>query len=79
MMWASGSYSGWLWLYGLVSVGALVVLIVWTVRVLRNSQGPSPVDPQPSAARLLLDGQLARGEITAEQHRERVRALGEQP
>lgn len=79
MMWASESYSGWLWLYGLVSVGALVVLIVWTARVLRDNEGPSPVDPQPSAARLLLDDQLARGELTAEQYRERVRALGEQP
>ena len=79
MMWASESYSGWLWLYGLVSVGALVVLIVWTARVLRNTEGPSPVDPPPSAARQLLDGQLARGELTAEQHREQVRALGEQP
>ena len=78
MMWGYGVHPVWLWLYGLVAVAAVVVLIVWTVRVLRD--GPSsPVGPRRSDARRILDERYARGELTTEQYREQVRELGEQP
>lgn len=76
MMWGYGMNPVWFWLYGLLSVAAVVVLIVWTVRVLRN--GPSsPVGPRRSEARRILDERYARGELTTEQYREQVAELGE--
>jgi putative membrane protein len=80
MMWGDGVNPAWLWLYGLLSLGAVVVLIVWTVRYFRNdSDSSSPVGPRPSDARRILDERFARGELTAEQYRQQVTELGEQP
>lgn len=78
MMWGNGVNPAWLWLYGLLSLGAVVVLIVWTVRYFRNDSS-SPVGPRTSDARRILDERYARGELTAEQYRQQVTELGEQP
>jgi putative membrane protein len=77
MMWGYGMNPGWLWLYGLLSLAAVVVLIVWTVRVFRNDSNDS-VGPRRSDARRLLDDRYARGELTTEQYREQVAELGEE-
>ncbi|POH62925.1 hypothetical protein C3B59_11195 [Cryobacterium zongtaii] len=78
MMWGYGMNPGWLWLYGLLSLGAVVLLIVWTVRVFRDDSA-GPVGPRRSDARRILDERYARGELTAEQYRQQVTELGEQP
>lgn len=78
MMWGYGMHPGWMWLYGLLSVAALVVVIVWTVRVFRNDSS-SPVGPRRSDARRILDERYARGELTTDQYRDQVAELGEQP
>ncbi|ASD23454.1 putative membrane protein [Cryobacterium sp. MP_3.1] len=78
MMWGYGMNPAWLWLYGLLSLGAVVLLIVWTVRVFRDDS-PGPVGPRRSNARRILDERYARGELTAEQYRQQVTELGEQP
>ena len=77
MMWGNGMNPAWLWLYGLLSLAAVVVLIVWTVRVFRNDSNDS-VGPRRSDARRLLDDRYARGELTTEQYREQVAELGEE-
>jgi len=84
MMWGYGMNPAWLWLYGLLSLAAVVVLIVWTVRIFRtDSAGPAgppgpggPVAPR-SDARRILDERYARGELSTEQYNEQVRSLGE--
>jgi putative membrane protein len=78
MMWGYGMNPVWLWLYGLLSLAAVVVLIVWTVRVLRDD-AHSPVGPRRSAARRALDTKYKRGELTDEQYRDQIAELGEQP
>jgi len=77
MMWGYGMNPAWFWLYGLLSLAAIVLLIVWTVRVFRDdSSGPGP---RRSDARRILDERYARGELTAEQYRQQVTELGERP
>lgn len=78
MMWVPGMNPAWMWLYGALSLVAVVVLIVWTVRVLRDGSA-SPVGPRRSDARRILDDRYARGELSTEQYREQIAALGEQP
>ncbi|WEO77098.1 SHOCT domain-containing protein [Cryobacterium sp. SO2] len=75
MMWGYGMNPGWLWLYGLLSLAAVVVLIVWAVRVFRG--GEDQAGPRRSDARRILDERYARGELTTEQYREQVTELGE--
>jgi putative membrane protein len=80
MMWGNGMNPAWFWLYGLLSLAAIVLLIVWTVRVFRDdSTGPAGPGPDRSAARQLLDERYARGELTDEQYRQQVAELGERP
>ena len=78
VMWGSGTNPAWLWLYGLLSLVAVVVLIVWTVRVFRDDSGSS-VGPRRSDARRILDERYARGELTTEQYRDQIAELGERP
>ncbi|TFD94623.1 SHOCT domain-containing protein [Cryobacterium lactosi] len=78
MMWGYGMNPAWLWLYGALSLVAVVILIVWTVRVFRDDAS-SPVGARRSDARRILDERYARGELTTEQYREQVAELGEKP
>ncbi|PXA72361.1 SHOCT domain-containing protein [Cryobacterium arcticum] len=77
MMWGNGMDPGWIWLYGLLAMASLVVVIVWAVRALRNDGGPGAT--QPGDARRILDERYARGELSAEQYRQQVAELGEEP
>ena len=76
MMWGYGMNPAWLWLYGVLSLVAVVILIVWTLRVFRDDDS-SPVGPRRSDARRILDERYARGELTTEQYREQVAELGD--
>ena len=75
---------GWMWLFWLLLAVGVVLLVVVAVRALgggvtRGSAGRD-VDGAPrgrSRARQLLDERYARGELTTEEYRERLAALGE--
>lgn len=84
----------WLWgLLLLVGIAVLVLLAVRLFTGGANRGGPAhyapyggpPYGPQgappggKSQARLILDERFARGELTAEQYRENVKVLGEEP
>jgi putative membrane protein len=77
-MFVEGVHPAWFWIYGLVSVVAVVTLIVWTVRTFRDDSA-SPVGPRRSKARRDLDDRFARGELTSDEYLEQVAALGEKP
>lgn len=85
MMWGYGWDMGWSWLFGLLLLVGLVLLIVLLVRVFSGAGsrggGPGATGPTagPSRARQILDERYARGELTAEQYREQVQVLGENP
>jgi putative membrane protein len=86
-MWGSETNAAWLWVYGLLSLVTLVALIVGAVRYFRNdSDGPvgpggpvGPAGPRSSDARRVLDERFVRGELTAQQYRDRLAELGEEP
>jgi putative membrane protein len=82
MMNGLGQGSGWLF-GGLILIGVVLLGIV-LVRVIRSggkrdvgSGGGTPDRPQPTTARQLLDERYARGDLTTEEYRERIRILGE--
>jgi putative membrane protein len=74
--------AGWHWAWMailLVVTLAFLGLIVWAVtRHPAAAAGPGPMGPTGSTnrAREILAERLARGEITVEEYRERLQALG---
>lgn len=84
MMWGDSWGMGWWWLIGLLLVLGIVLLIVLVVRPRGGSgQGGVPgsagATSGPSRARQILDERFAKGDLTAEQYREQVQVLGENP
>ena len=81
MMWDSGDGSwGWgSWLLLSVMMVALVALVAWGVFLLwRSTQGMQASKPPPAAPETpeeILGERLARGEIDAEEYRERLETL----
>ena len=84
-MWGDGWGMGWWWLFGLLLFIGIVLLIVLVVRLLGGgiSRGGGPgaggAIAGPSRARQILDERYAKGELTAEQYREQVQVLSENP
>ena len=74
---------GWYWLFGAVLLIGLTLLVIVAVRGLGggvNRAGTSAASDQPpgrSQARSILDERYARGELSTEEYRERLQALGE--
>ena len=85
MMWGYGWDMGWSWLFGLLLLVGIVLLVVLAVRMFSGGSsrggGPGGTGPTqgPSRARQILDERYAKGELTAEQYREQVQVLGENP
>jgi len=92
MMWGNGYGSGWMWMFGImVFLGLILVIgaVVWAISRGNHSggQGQYGADrtsqPQPgsgpgsSKARQMLDERYARGEIDAQEYRDRRDALSE--
>lgn len=80
MMWDYGGMNGWLWAWGfgaLVIIG-LVILAVVLIRVFSGPRQSTPLTPQEAAEspQQILDARYARGELTTEEYRERLSALG---
>ena len=82
MMWGNGSM-GWSWGFGLLALVGVAILVYVIIRLsTKNGQiGPSspsvPASPDLTTARKILDERFARGELTPEQYRERIRVLAE--
>ncbi|CAN5177799.1 hypothetical protein BH09ACT2_BH09ACT2_05680 [soil metagenome] len=82
MMNGIGQGSGWLF-GGLILIGVVLLGIV-LVRVIgaaskrdAGGAGGTPHPRGPSTARQLLDERYARGDLTTEEYRDRIRVLGE--
>jgi putative membrane protein len=83
MMWGNYGMTGWGWVFGVVVVVGVVILVVVLVRVLSN---PRTVSAQPATQadaakppKQILDERYAKGELTTEEYRERLAALGLNP
>ncbi|TXN28331.1 SHOCT domain-containing protein [Lacisediminihabitans profunda] len=77
MMWGYGM-SGWAWGFGVLVVIGVVILVIVLVRMLATPR-PTPPPTLPGAApspKQILDERYARGELTTEEYRERLAALG---
>ena len=73
---------GWMWLFWLLLVVGAVLLTVVAVRSMGGgvARGGADGGREPQArhrAREILDERYARGELTADEYRERLRALEE--
>ena len=87
-MMGDGFGMGWGWLFGLLLLVGLGLLIVLAVRALgggisrdtRDREAPprdrGSAQPAPGRAREILDERYARGELTTEEYRERLKILG---
>lgn len=79
-----GMGMGWMWLFWLLLVAGLVLLIVVAVRAIgggayrRDARGGTS-SQERSRARQVLDERYARGDLSTEEYRERLRELGEGP
>ena len=83
-MMGAGSGMGWGWVFWLLMLVGIVLVIVVAVRavgggVRREGNTPRAEGGRPgrSRAREVLDERYARGELTTEEYRERLTALGE--
>ena len=72
---------GWMWIIWLVVLMGVVLLAVLAVRAFGGGVNASGGVPGGSAtrsrARAVLDERYARGDLTTEEYRERLTALGE--
>ena len=66
----------WMAIFGTLMMAGLVVLIVWLVRATPTSTGSQHLseDPLASAQRILAE-RFARGELSADEYRERTDQL----
>jgi putative membrane protein len=71
---------GWMWLFGLLLLlGLLVGGAVLAFALLRGTRGAGGGSGAPGgggSARDILDQRYARGELTTEEYRERLREIG---
>jgi putative membrane protein len=85
MMWGYGMGNVWMWIWGLFALIGLAILVLLAVRMFGGGYGTGSrhtLDPQPpgrSPARQILDERFARGELTADEYRDRIKVLGEGP
>ena len=77
-----GSGMGWMWLFWLLLVVGVALVLVVAVRAVggglsRGDRGTERSQQERTRARQLLDERYARGELTTDEYRERLRVLGE--
>jgi putative membrane protein len=75
-----GMGMGWGWLFWLLMVVGVILLVVVAVRALGGGVTGAAGGSRPAArsrARELLDQRYARGEVSTEEYRERLQALGD--
>jgi putative membrane protein len=82
MMWGNYGSMGWGWVFGALVLIGLVVLTVLLVRLFSSPRSVPPQPTAPSASggqsspKQILDERYAKGELTTEEYRERLSALG---
>lgn len=89
MMWSHGQGMVWMWLWATVLLVGIALLVLLAIRVFGGgSGGYVPTGPQRpddrsqvkgSKARQILEERFAKGELTADQYRENLNVLGEDP
>ena len=87
MMWGYGTNMGWMmWLWGVLLLVGIALLVLVAVRLSgtgRTSErhpvppGLTGRDAGRTRAQQILDERFARGELTEEEYRGRLRVLGE--
>jgi putative membrane protein len=84
MMWGNGYNMAWGWPVGLLMLVAIILLVIWAVRAFAGGtdrggqRGDAPVASgkgERSQARQILDDRFAKGELNAEEYRERLKVL----
>ena len=79
----NGSGMGWGWIFWLLMLVGIVLVIVVVVRAVSGDRRDEDTTRATSGqsgrsrAREILDERYARGELTTEEYRERLTALGE--
>jgi putative membrane protein len=81
MMWGHSGMGGWSWGFGaLVVIGVVILIIVLLRRQTPPRVEASPTPPMAAAStatpKQILDERYAKGELTTEEYRERIAALG---
>jgi len=79
-----GAGMSWMWLFWLLLVVGVALVAVVAVRAVGGgltggNRGAQGRQSETSGARQLLDERYARGELTTEEYRERLRVLAEGP
>ena len=88
MMWGDGMGwgMGWMWVFWLLLIVGTVVLVLVLVKAFTGSSGGGsrqggaalpPTGAGPRRSREILEERYARGEISTEEYRERLRTLEE--
>lgn len=79
MMYGFGFGGGWMWFVGIVlllMLIALATLVIMSAVGNSSARGPQRMAPSgTSSARQIAEERLARGELTADEFRQIVRAL----
>ena len=81
MMWGNYGMNGWAWGFGVLVVIGVVILVIVLIRMLSNPQKAPPQAPptvpgEAASPKRILDQRYAQGELTTEEYRERLSALG---
>jgi putative membrane protein len=79
MMWGDGMGGGmgWMWLFWLLLIVGTVVLVLVLVKAFTGNPGGTRQGGGPRRSREILEERYARGEISTEEFRERLRTLEE--
>ncbi|MGQ1839706.1 SHOCT domain-containing protein [Kocuria turfanensis] len=87
MMWGDGMGwgMGWMWIFWLLLIVGTVVLVFVLVKLLTGNSGGGtrqdgpapPTGPRPRRSLEILEERYARGEISTEEYRDRLRTLEE--
>ncbi|MDJ0336139.1 SHOCT domain-containing protein [Salinibacterium sp. G-O1] len=70
MNWGYSGMAGWAWGFGALVVVGVVILVIVLIRLLGKPSSST------SSPKRILDERYARGEVTTEEYRERLSALG---
>ncbi len=77
MMWENYGMGGWAWGLGaLVVIGAVIIIIVLAQVLHKPRSAPQQTSNGALTPKQVLDHRYATGELTTEEYRERLSALG---